>query len=262
MRVSLYLVCEIAKGFAQRRQRRSACRPGIARHRFLNVSKISLRDATKKPGNPTVIEHVRTAVAVLLNPDPKRVVKWGDLLLAPICFLLVLVGSPLAVAAPFNAHPMTIPFAQPDGSMLQLSSLTLSPQKRGRFPLAVVSHGSPRSVDDLPRMAPEDLLNVGKWLVDRGYAVVIPMRRGYGHSQGVFAEGYGFCQSPNYVRGGRASAQDIEAVTRFMQGQSFVDASHVVLIGHSAGAWGSIAAASEPPRAWLRPSPLHRVAAR
>jgi dienelactone hydrolase len=174
----------------------------------------------------------------------------GYPLFALIFSMVVLIGpagSPLAAAAPFNAQPMTIPFTQPDGSTLQLSSLTLSPKKSGRFPLAVLNHGSPRTDEDRIRMAPDDLLNVGKWLVDRGYAVAIPMRRGYGHSQGVWAEGYGSCQNPDYVSGGRASAQDIDAVIRFMQGQGFVDASHVVLMGHSAGAWGSIAAASENP---------------
>jgi dienelactone hydrolase len=156
-------------------------------------------------------------------------------------------GSPPAVAARFTTQEMTIAFTQTDKSVLQLATLVLIPETGGRFPLAVVSHGSPRHDYDRARMAPTDLLSVGKWLIDQGYAVAIPMRRGYGLSNGQWAEGFGSCQSPDYARAGRASAQDIEAVISYMRGQSFVDASRVILIGHSAGGWGSIAAASETP---------------
>lgn len=174
----------------------------------------------------------------------------GYLLLALAFVMLALTdpfGPPPAAAVLYRTEQMMIPMTESNGSVARLQTLVLIPQTGARFPLAVVSHGAPRKDSDRPRMAPTDLLDVGTWLVGQGYAVAIPMRRGYGLSQGSYAEGYGPCQHPNFVRAGRTSAEDIEAVVRYMQGQSFVDASRVILVGHSAGAWGSIAAASEDP---------------
>jgi dienelactone hydrolase len=142
---------------------------------------------------------------------------------------------------------IAIPFTQPDGTTVQLVALAIVPAGTGRFPLAIVSHGSPRDASVRRSMAPGTYQSVGQWLADQGYAVVIPMRRGYGQSGGQSAESYGSCRSPDYVRGGLGTAQDIQAVVDFMRGQSFVDPARVVLVGHSAGAWGSIAVASLNP---------------
>jgi dipeptidyl aminopeptidase/acylaminoacyl peptidase len=163
---------------------------------------------------------------------------------------MVLIGtfgfSP-TMAAAFKTQYITIPFTQADGSILHLQSMVLIPDFGGRFPLAVIGHGSPRHDYDRAREAPGDFLSAGRWLLDQGYAVVIPMRRGYGQSQGVWAEGFGSCQNPDYVRAGRASAQDIEAVVKYMRDQSFIDAGRNVLIGHLVricpDAWHSAVAA-------------------
>lgn len=125
--------------------------------------------------------------------------------------------------------------------------MLLVPDSPGRHPLVVISHGSPRHEADRAGMSPAYFIDMGKWLVDQGFAVAIPMRRGYGLSQGSWAEGYRSCKDPDYARAGRASAQDIEAVVSYMWSQKYIDASHIVLVGHSAGGWGSIAAASESP---------------
>jgi len=89
--------------------------------------------------------------------------------------------------------------------------------------------------------------DIGQWLVSLGFAVAIPMRRGYGTSQGAWAEGFGSCAHPDYADAGRASAEDIEAVITYMRRQAYVDANRIVLIGQSAGGWGSLAVASEIP---------------
>jgi dienelactone hydrolase len=140
-----------------------------------------------------------------------------------------------------------IPLTQPDGTMVHLVALAMVPDGTGPFPLAVISHGSPRDAAVRARMAPGTYQGVGQWLADQGYAVVIPMRRGYGQSQGQYLEGSGSCGSPDYIRSGLVSAQDIAGVIDLMRGQSFVDAKRIVLVGHSAGGWASLAAASQNP---------------
>lgn len=46
----------------------------------------------------------------------------------------------------------------------------------------------------------------------------------------------------------RHGAGHIQAVIAYMREQAYVDAKHIVLVGHSAGAWGSLAASSESPQ--------------
>lgn len=140
---------------------------------------------------------------------------------------------------------VSIPFTQSNGPTLQLWALEVVPAGNKRFPLAVISHGTPRKDSERPRMAPMGFRAVATWFADQGFAVVVPMRRGYGQSDGPWVESIGTCQPSDYERAGLDSAADIAAVTWYMRGQSFVDPQRIVLVGHSAGAWGSVAAASQ-----------------
>jgi dienelactone hydrolase len=72
-------------------------------------------------------------------------------------------------------------------------------------------------------------------------------RRGYGGSQGSFAEGYGSCANPDYQAAGLASAQDIVQSARFLQSQAYVDPGRLLLVGTSAGGFGALASASLAP---------------
>jgi len=119
------------------------------------------------------------------------------------------------------------------------------PPGGGPFPLAVLSHGSPREPDrrnGRQRFEPQS-----RWFLARGFAVVVPMRRGYGGSDGEWAEGYGPCDGADYRAAGLESAKDIGAAARFVAGRTDVDRSRVLLVGHSAGGFGSLALASLRP---------------
>jgi len=70
---------------------------------------------------------------------------------------------------------------------------------------------------------------------------VVPTRRGYGDSEGEWAEGYGSCNSPDYYTAGLESARDIAAAVAAAKALPGVDAGRVLLVGQSAGGWGSIA---------------------
>lgn len=83
------------------------------------------------------------------------------------------------------------------------------------------------------------------WIfVKMGFAVIIPMRRGYGHSEGSYAEEEGECDRARYYEAGMASALDLLATVRFMQAQPCIKAHHIILAGHSSGGFASLALAS------------------
>src|SRR5262249_34325417 len=90
---------------------------------------------------------------------------------------------------------------------------------------------------------------VSQWFLDRGYAVVLPLRPGHGETGGPYFEDQGRCDTPDYSRAGRRTADSIEAALAYMKAQPFVRRSGIVGVGHSAGGWGALALASRTPRA-------------
>jgi predicted TIM-barrel fold metal-dependent hydrolase/dienelactone hydrolase len=77
--------------------------------------------------------------------------------------------------------------------------------------------------------------------------VALPLRRGYGQTGGPWLENFGSCSSPDYYRAGMTTAQDIRTAIDYFRGRPEVQRDRILLIGLSAGGWGSLAAASQNP---------------
>ena len=120
------------------------------------------------------------------------------------------------------------------------------PDGAGPFPIAVLSHGSPRSAEERRTDGRQRLVSQARPFLAMGFAVLVPTRRGYGESGGDWAETYGTCGDPDYYSAGLESARDIRASVDAVRGEKWADAAHVVLAGQSAGGFGSVAAASAP----------------
>jgi dienelactone hydrolase len=157
----------------------------------------------------------------------------------------LLVAVVLAYGAPAQAKG-----ARSDGEIISvvvsdgtpLKVRVLMPRGRPPFRLAIVNHGSPPNPADRPSMPVPLLRPVSDWLLSKGYIVALPLRRGYGESGGRWAESYGACREPDYYAAGMASAQDITDVLQRLRARSDVRADRILLVGRSAGGWGSLAA--------------------
>ncbi|MBI3505735.1 MAG: prolyl oligopeptidase family serine peptidase [Proteobacteria bacterium] len=90
---------------------------------------------------------------------------------------------------------------------------------------------------------------VATWFLRRGYVVAFPLRRGYGANGGRWAEEYGRCDNPDFARGGLATAADIDAAIRHLHTLAFVRPKGTIVVGQSAGGWGTVAYASAAPAA-------------
>ncbi|MEQ9199579.1 MAG: alpha/beta fold hydrolase, partial [Rhodospirillales bacterium] len=161
-------------------------------------------------------------------------------------------AGPDLSAAPSGAEQKWgIPFAKDgvaNGQILEatfyLPQTAYLPEITGRpLPLVILSHGSPRGQARPTILYREQ----AKWFTDRGFAVVVPMRRGYGRSHGSWSEGYGACGNADYTRAGLATADDILATLAYFRDQSLIDPDRILLVGQSAGGFGSVAAASRKP---------------
>jgi dienelactone hydrolase len=174
----------------------------------------------------------------------------GPRRIVPLTILLLLATAALRAAA---APAVTVDTASQEivaiatASGASLKTRVLRPPGQGRFPLAVISHGSPASSSQRPTMEIPTFAPASNWLLRRGYMVALPLRRGYGETGGAWAENYGSCTNPDYHRAGLTSAEDIAAALDFLRARPEVERDRVLLIGWSAGGWGSIATASRNP---------------
>jgi dienelactone hydrolase len=114
-----------------------------------------------------------------------------------------------------------------------------------RRPLVIINHGTDESTRQAVSMPVFYWLS--RWFVERGYAVVLPQRRGHGATGGPLAEGGDFCRDPQHARAGKSAAADIASVLAFMREQPFVDADDITVVGISTGGWASLALAARNP---------------
>lgn len=163
--------------------------------------------------------------------------------------LALLALSMLLPQAAANELAISIPVAVGNPlhqATLRLAATEFRPDGPGPFPLAIINHGSPR--------LPADRANTtGRYqaqsaaLVTRGFVVINPVRRGYGKSEGSWAEGYSGCNNPAYYEAGLETARDIAATIDYAKTQPHIDASRILMIGKSAGGFGALALASQQP---------------
>jgi dienelactone hydrolase len=179
-----------------------------------------------------------------LGPEPRP---WLGALLA-VLFLAAGAAALPARADPIKVgwEPMMLPVSV-GGSAYRLETLLGYPDDGRPHPLAILSHGSPRDAAERPRMSPGGLSSEMLWFVSRGWTVAAVMRRGYGRSDGGWAENYGGCRDPDYYDAGRAGAADIAAGIAALGQNQHVDASRVLAVGVSAGAFATIALTAAPP---------------
>jgi dienelactone hydrolase len=132
-------------------------------------------------------------------------------------------------------------------NQIQLTATVYRPQGSGPFPLIVLSHGSTKS--DLKRS------DIGRYrkipqiqeFIKRGFAVIVPIRRGYGMTGGDFAENFDSCSNPTYYEAGKEAAKDLIATINFGAKLPYIKPDTIVLVGHSGGGFASLATASMNP---------------
>lgn len=127
----------------------------------------------------------------------------------------------------------------------QIAVYVRRPTGTGPFPVLVLSHGSPRDAAGRSEFGKGTLAAIARHFTARGVMVAVPIRRGYGAEGGAWAEGYGACDRAEFHQAGLNSARDIRAALDAVLPRPDADRRRVVLMGVSAGGWGSLAAASQ-----------------
>jgi len=168
---------------------------------------------------------------------------------------MLVAGAPArAIALEVRAEPVRIAIDLPDAPSM-LAGVFL-PNGNGPFPVLLYSHGrSGTSSERAQTRIPDVRSHVRYWL-GRGFAVVMPIRPGYGETggadredSGVTLDMFGNCWgSPTYDQAAASAASAVLVTLAWVREQPWADRDRIVLAGASMGGLASIAtAATNPP---------------
>ncbi|WP_426190782.1 dienelactone hydrolase family protein [Massilia sp. DWR3-1-1] len=120
------------------------------------------------------------------------------------------------------------------GGHARLQTTVFRPDGPGPFPLIIINHGKDAGAP--AQQARDRFIYMATAFVKRGYAVMVPMRRGFAGSTGRYVE-YG-C---NMTANGLGQASDVRDTLDFARGLPFIDSERIVVAGQSYGGLATIA---------------------
>jgi dienelactone hydrolase len=121
-----------------------------------------------------------------------------------------------------------------NGQPFQLETTIFRPPGDGPFPLLVMNHGKERG--NPANQKRDRFLALSREFVKRGYAVAVPMRKGFSQSTGSYTE-FGCNMKDN----GQQQADDIAATLDALVEQPWVDRERIVVAGQSYGGLATMA---------------------
>src|ERR1700674_3554775 len=136
---------------------------------------------------------------------------------------------------PNREQQWLVPSPDPDTAA---HAVLFRPPGDGPFRLALIAHASTQNELRRAQMPQPEYRVLAAWLVERGFAVLVPERLGHGATGGRYLEDQGGCDEANYSRSGYGTADSLKAALSYLHEQPFVRQDGTVIVGHSAGAWG------------------------
>ncbi|MEM5318177.1 CocE/NonD family hydrolase [Paraburkholderia sp. JHI869] len=109
----------------------------------------------------------------------------------------------------------------------------------GPFPLALINHGASHDPMNAPRVGDQFIV---WYFLSRGYAVAMPMMRGYAHSWGHLVP-----HGCDVLAIGTDAAKDIRKVLDYVKDMPSIDATHIVVVGKSMGGWNTLVFGAQNP---------------
>ncbi len=152
-------------------------------------------------------------------------------------------ASPEAVSAKIIDIPIEVKGSWGSKEKLNLKATLFMPEGEGPFPLMVFSHGGVRSSSDRMQVPSFDLTSQ---FTKRGIAVIAPIRRGRGGSDGDLYDTQRECSESN--KGLKNSLEDTDGVIKYMKYFPRIDFSELIFAGHSRGGVLSVALAEKYPQ--------------
>jgi dienelactone hydrolase len=131
-----------------------------------------------------------------------------------------------------NEHIVLIPAGKNHQSRLETT--VFQPNGPGPFPLIIINHGKDPG---RPNLQPRDrFYHMAHAFVERGYAVMVPMRQGFANSTGNYRD-----RGCDMTSNGYTQAEDIRDALGYAREQQWVDADRIIVAGQSYGGLATMA---------------------
>lgn len=160
--------------------------------------------------------------------------------------LAEVMAVPAVVPGVVSGTTVRIPIAEtgPGRPPTTLEATLYRPARDGPHAVLLFNHGSTGG-GNVPSSTTLRPSRQAQFFVERGFAVLAPMRRGRGASDGEHQEYEGTCD-PHVLGAGLARAvEDVDAAMAYLRTQPWADAGRVLIAGQSRGGILSVAYAAE-----------------
>ena len=155
---------------------------------------------------------------------------------------------PATVPGVITGTTIRIPTAAagPGGGPVTLEATFYRPAPPGPYPVVLFNHGSTGGGAVSPRMTLRPSRQA-RFFVERGFAVLAPMRRGRGASEGAYEEYEGTCDRDILRAGLDRAIADVDATVAYLRTQPWADRARMLVAGQSRGGILSVAYAATRP---------------
>lgn len=154
-----------------------------------------------------------------------------------LAFTASLFGASSALAqvveTAFNEQVVMVP-AQSGSQTVELETTLFKPSGPGPFPVVIMNHG--KALGNPRNQNRDRFVVLSREFVKRGYAVVIPMRKGFSKSSGDYVD-----PGCNMTAHGLAQAEDLDGAIAWLRNQSWADSQRIVVAGQSYGGLTALA---------------------
>ncbi|HYD62731.1 MAG TPA: CocE/NonD family hydrolase [Noviherbaspirillum sp.] len=169
------------------------------------------------------------------SPVQKRDAKKSRTISA-VLGIVAFVSSLFAGAAPaaavtldaaLNEQVLMIP-ATFGAKAVELETTIFKPAGEGPFPVVVMNHG--KALGNPRNQNRDRFIVLSREFVKRGYAVVIPMRKGFSKSSGDYID-----RGCDMTAHGQSQADDLQSTLDYLHTQHWADTGRVLVAGQSYG---------------------------
>jgi len=153
-----------------------------------------------------------------------------------------------ALATDINEAIVQIPVivdGKPNGA--HMVGTVFKPDGAGPFPFVVLNHGRAGTAIERASVRRWRYTDASRWLVQRGYAVFVATRRGYGETGGLDVETNYNCNNPWYKEAMAGGVENVLSIIEYAKSQPFVNCSRYVVMGQSVGGYLSVGIAAVNP---------------
>ncbi len=156
-----------------------------------------------------------------------KIPRLGLVLIAATLFYGISFAQTPSLDAKLNEQIVSVPLGSGIFGV-ELETTIFKPPGDGPFPLLIMNHGKAPGNAHFQERA--RYFAISREFVTRGYAVVIPMRKGFSKSTGAYVDG-----GCNIGGNGQAQADDVQGVLEYVVKQGWVDRERILVAGQSHG---------------------------